>query len=94
MIVEQVQYTQFHLTRGDDMASLAQSRANDRYKKANYDDIKLRVPKGYRDSVLRVAAEAEGMSLNEYVLSTIAQKIAEEHPEIEGVDGWKISLVK
>ena len=80
--------------RGDDMGSLAQSRSNDKYKRANYDDIKLRVPKGYRDSVLRVAAESEGMSLNEYILSTMARKIAEEHPEIEGVDLWKVSLVK
>jgi len=80
---------------GDDMASsLERSRANDRYKKKAYDDIKLRVPKGYRDSILRVAAEADGMSLNEYMLSTVAKRIMDEHPEIKDADKWKISLAK
>lgn len=82
-------------TGGDDMASsLARSRANDKYKKKTYDDIKLRVPKGYRDSVLRAAAEADGMSLNEYILTTVSQKIMEDHPEIEGAEKWKVSLAK
>lgn len=80
---------------GDDMASsLAQTRANDRYKRKTYDDIKLRVPKGYRDSVLRAAADAEGMSINEYVLSTVADRILQDHPEIDGADEWKVSLLK
>ncbi len=77
------------------MASSASNpKAVAKYKKAHYDDVKLRVPKGYRDSVLRIAAEADGVSLNEYILSAIAKKIMEDHPEIEGADQWKISLTK
>lgn len=74
--------------------AMSSTLSNQKYKRKNYDDIKLRVPKGYRDSILRVAAEADGVSLNEYMLSTVAKRIAEEHPEIEGAGKWKISLTK
>lgn len=80
---------------GDNMASTpAVARANEEYKRKTYDSIRIRVPKGYRDSVLRAAADAEDMSINEYVLSTVAKRIAEEHPEIHGADEWKVSLLK
>lgn len=83
------------IPRESNMAStLSNQKAVAKYKQANYDDVKIRVPKGYRDSVLRAAANADGVSLNEYMLSAVAQKISQEHPEIEGVEKWKISLSK
>ena len=77
---------------GNKMAmSQAHIRASSKYNKANYEEVKIRVPKGYRDNVLKLAAAESGVSLNEFVLSAIAQFIKEKHPDIDGVDGWKIS---
>lgn len=75
-------------------STLANQKAVAKYQKANYDNVKLRVPKGYKDSVLRAAAEADGVSLTEYMLSAVAKKIQEDHPEIDGADKWKVSLAK
>ena len=71
--------------------SEAQKRAVKKYNQKKYDDIKLHVPKGYRDSVIRVAAELDGVSINEYMLTATVEKIKKYHPDIEGVNGWKIS---
>lgn len=50
--------------------SKAQQRAVEKYKKENYDFIKLRVDKGQKD-ILKARAEAEGKSLNQYILDLI-----------------------
>lgn len=71
--------------------SQAHIRASSKYNKANYEEVKIRVPKGYRDNVLKVAASASGVSLNEFVLSAVAQAIKNMHPDIEGADGWRVS---
>ena len=44
-------------------ASKAQQRAVAKYMKNNYDEIKVRVPKGKKEQI-RTAAESAGKSLN------------------------------
>ena len=50
--------------------SEAQKRAIDKYKKANYDFIKVRLNKGEKE-ILQEKAKAEGLSVNEYIRSKI-----------------------
>lgn len=50
--------------------SKAQQKAVQKYMKANYDEIKIRVPKGKREQY-RAIAETKGMSLNAWIIQTI-----------------------
>lgn len=52
----------------------AQKKASLRYMKEKTDDIRIRAPKGTKER-WRAAAEAAGMSLNQFVLKTINEKI-------------------
>ena len=54
--------------------SEAQKRATAKYMKSNYDDIKLRVPKGQRE-IYKTAAELAGKSLNQYIIDLIEADI-------------------
>lgn len=71
--------------------SPSQKKYQSEYNKTRYDYVKIRVVKGYRDSVIHEAASRAGVSINEYVLSTIADRIKAECPDIENVDAWKVS---
>ena len=57
--------------------SKAQQKAVAKYTKENYDEIKLRVPKGDKDKY-KSAAEAEGKSLNQFIVDCIEDKISRE----------------
>ena len=46
------------------------SAVKDRWNKANYDQLNIRLPKG-KKAELRKAAEAAGMSLNQYCTSKL-----------------------
>lgn len=48
----------------------ALKRAVDKYKKENYDYIKLRLNKGEKD-ILKSRADAEGKSVNQYIRDKI-----------------------
>ena len=72
-------------------SSDARTRAVAKYNKAKYEQVVVRTPKGYRDSVLRVVSNMEGVSINEYILSAVSEKIERDHPGIEGASAWKIS---
>jgi uncharacterized protein (DUF1778 family) len=50
------------------------SAASQRWNKRNYDEIKIRVPKGQKE-VIRQAAEAESKSLNGYIIEAIEEKM-------------------
>lgn len=50
---------------------------NVQYKRDNYDQILLRVPKGDKERIAQTAAE-RGMSLNKYILSLIENDKKEE----------------
>jgi len=48
----------------------AQRRATDKWQKENYEFIKIRLNKGDKDKV-KANAEAEGKSINQYILDKI-----------------------
>jgi predicted HicB family RNase H-like nuclease len=50
----------------------ANRRAVAKYKKENYDQIQLRVPKGEKDEI-KAHAETQGESLNAFVIRAIAE---------------------
>ena len=52
----------------------AQKKASLRYMQEKTDDIRIRAPKGTKER-WRAAAEAAGISLNQFVLKTINEKI-------------------
>lgn len=52
----------------------AQNRATQKYVKANYDDIKVRVPKGKREEY-KAHAETQGKSLNQLVIELLDKSI-------------------
>lgn len=58
-------------------ATKAQQRAVSKYMKENYDEIKVRTPKGHRE-IIRAAAEAQGESVNAYICGAIDQRMERE----------------
>ena len=52
----------------------AQQRAVSKYMKANYDELKLRIPKGQKATV-QARAEQEGESVNGYVNRAILDRM-------------------
>lgn len=57
--------------------SKAQQKATAKYMKNNYDEIKIRVPKG-RKSEIQAAAEKQGESLNAYVAEAVRRRMESE----------------
>ena len=51
-----------------------QIKYNNDYNRQNYDRIGLMAPKGRKDEIKK-AARAAGMSLNEYILTAVAEKM-------------------
>ena len=51
-----------------------QIKYNNDYNRQNYDRIGLMAPKGRKDEI-KEAAKAAGMSLNEYILTAVAEKM-------------------
>ena len=58
-------------------ASKANQKAVAKYMKANYDDIKVRVPKGERD-IIKAHAEKAGESVNGYIKKAVDERIERE----------------
>lgn len=56
--------------------SKAQMKATAKYEKANYDDIRLRVPKG-KKKVIKDYAESKGKSINGFVNEAIDKAMTE-----------------
>lgn len=57
--------------------SEAQMRAVAKYNKANYDEIKIRVRKGYKDE-WKAAAEKSGKSLAQLIVDAVTEYIERE----------------
>ena len=55
-------------------ATKAQQKAVGKYMKNNYDEIKIRVPKGRKDEI-QAHASAGGESLNGYVTRAVDERI-------------------
>lgn len=62
-------------------ASKAQQKAVSKYMKANYDEIKVRVPKGQKDTIQAHAA-ARGESVNGFINRVISEAIEREQAEM------------
>ena len=58
--------------------SKANQRAVAKYMKANYDDIKVRVPKGQRDIIKAHADRYDNGSVNAFIQRAIAETIARD----------------
>lgn len=58
-------------------ASKAQQKAVAKYMKNNYDEIKIRVPKGKKESIQNYAA-CKGESLNAFINRAINQVMEKE----------------
>lgn len=54
--------------------SKAQQRAVTRYMKENYDEIKVRVPKGKKEEI-QARADADGLSVNAWIGQAIEEKL-------------------
>lgn len=57
--------------------SKAQQKAVSKYMKANYDEIKIRVPKGDKDRI-KEHAEKQGESVNGFIQRAIKQTMEED----------------
>jgi hypothetical protein len=61
----------------------AATRAKQKYNAANYDRLYPYVPKG-RKAIYEAAAEAAGVSLNDYIIRALDEKVerdAKKHPQ-------------
>ncbi len=50
--------------------SEAHNKATQKYIKNNYDEIKIRIPKGMKDEY-KAMAEASGKSLNQFIIDAV-----------------------
>lgn len=55
----------------------AQKKASIRYMREKTDDIRIRAPKGTKER-WKAAAEAAGVSLNQYVMRCVEERIEQE----------------
>lgn len=68
--------------------SPAQNAANERYKKKNYDRILLQFPRGSRDRLRDLAAEAGFSSVNAYIADVLERETGERF-SLRGELPWK-----
>lgn len=59
--------------------SEARKKANEKYTKANYDEIKVRVPKG-RKAEIKAHAEAHGESVNSFIVRAVNETMERDSP--------------
>lgn len=58
--------------------SKAQQKAVSKYMKENYDEIKVRVPKGLKDEI-KAHAEARGESANGFISRAISEQMQRDN---------------
>lgn len=61
-------------------ASKAQQKAVAKYMKNNYDELKIRVPKGEKEKI-KIHAESKGESINGFVNRAIDETIERDKAE-------------
>ena len=62
--------------------SKAQQKAVSKYMKENYDELKVRLPKGQKNTI-KAHAEAQGESLNAFINRAITETMERDRPAIE-----------
>lgn len=65
------------------MYTEAQKRASLKYMTEKTDDIRLRVPKGLKDKY-KAAAESYQMSMTQFIIQAVEEKIEREETRNEG----------
>lgn len=69
-------------------ASKAQQRAVSKYMKENYDEIKVRMEKGQKDTI-KAHAEARGESVNGFVNRAISEAMERDNAAPDGPEKEK-----
>ena len=59
--------------------SKAQQKAVSKYMKENYDELKVRLPKGQKNTI-KAHAQAQGESLNAFINRAITQTMERDNP--------------
>lgn len=73
----------YNLMGGDMMpASKAQQRAVGKYMKENYDEIKVRIPKGRKEEI-KAHADSRGESVNRFIKRAIDETMERDSVEKE-----------
>ncbi len=67
---------QGYKNEGDRMATPARIRANNKYAKKAYDQVRIAVRKGWKDKVKKAAEEA-GESMTEYIRTAVENRMKE-----------------
>ena len=55
-------------------ASKAQQKAVAKYMENNYDELKVRMPKGKKD-IIKTAAENQGKSINGFIMKLLTRRL-------------------
>ena len=61
--------------------STSQNKATQKYIKNNYEEIKIRIPKGKKDQYKQLASR-KGLSLNSYVVNLIEQSLLDDATDV------------
>ena len=67
-------------------ASKAQQKAVAKYMKENYDELKVRIPKGQKE-IIKAHAEAQGESLNAFINRAVIYTMEQDKSDTEEVAG-------
>lgn len=62
--------------------SKAQQKAVSKYMKENYDELKVRLPKGQKNTI-KAHAQAQGESLNAFINRAITETMERDNPATE-----------
>lgn len=65
-------------------ASKAQQRAVNKYMKENYDEIKVRMPKGKKE-IIQAHATKKGESVNAFVNRAVSETIERDKIDPDGI---------
>ena len=66
--------------------SKAQQKAVSKYMKENYDELKVRIPKGQKE-IIKAHAEAQGESLNAFINRAVIYTMEQDKSDTEEVAG-------
>lgn len=71
--------------------SVSQNKATQKYIKNNYEEIKIRVPKGKKEQYKKLAAE-KGCSLNSFVINLLENSSKNTRVDISSISTVKHTL--